>query len=211
VRGDRVEAELVSGAEIGRRLGISRERVRQLTRRADFPVPLGRVGPSLVWRWDEIDDWRRSHRLQPSLTVRSSGVRFATVAEQPGFLEIVERDGTKVGAVAWAGAPITELEPIDGGVLVRTARLEGEIRRNMKGYWTLQSAVHTVPRGSGWANQIVHGQPMSLHRSHEAAVREGQKLARKGRTEHVIHGRNGRIVARNSYGRDEAPRRGRER
>jgi hypothetical protein len=120
------------------------------------------VGPSLVWRWDEIDDWRRNHRMQRSLSIRSDGVRFVTIPEPPGFLEIVERDGTKAAAVAWAGAPITELEAVAGGVLVRTTRLEGEIRRNMKGYWTLQSAVHTVPRGGGWANQIGHGQPMSL-------------------------------------------------
>ena len=137
----------MSGAEIGRRLGVSRERVRQLTRRAEFPPPLGRVGPAFVWRWNDVDEWRRCHRLQRRLFVKSGGVRFATVPDRPGFLGIVEADGRETGAVAWAGTPILALEATDGGVLVRTDRLEGEIRRNMKGYWTLQSAVHTVPRG----------------------------------------------------------------
>lgn len=143
--------------------------------------------------------------MQPAIAVRSGGVRFRTVPEQPGFLDIIEPDGTKTGAVAWAGSPILELEAVDGGVLVRTARLEGEVRRNMKGYWTLRSAVHTVPRADGWANQIGDGEPISLHRSHEAAVREGQKLARTQQAEHVVHGRDGRIMSRSSYTREPYP------
>lgn len=200
-----MEPELVSGAEIGRRLGVSRERVRQLTRREDFPRPLGQVGSAFVWRWDDIDAWRRRHRLQPALSISSGGVRFLTVPQRPGFLDIFEPDGRKTGAVAWAGAPIVALEPVNGGVLVRTERREGEIRRNMKGYWTLQSAVHTVPRGERWANKVGGGEALSVHRTHEAAVRAGRKLAREQRTEHVVHGRDGRIVARNAYGRDPHP------
>ena len=49
--------ELVTGSEAVRRLGISRERVRQLAQRDDFPEPLGRVGASIVWRWAELEKW----------------------------------------------------------------------------------------------------------------------------------------------------------
>lgn len=49
--------DLVTGAEIGRRLGISRERVRQLAGRDDFPVSLGRLGKARVWRWADIQRW----------------------------------------------------------------------------------------------------------------------------------------------------------
>lgn len=51
--------ELVTGAEVARRLGLSRERVRQLAQRDDFPRPLGRVGNAIVWRWPDVDEWRR--------------------------------------------------------------------------------------------------------------------------------------------------------
>ena len=51
--------ELVTGAEIGRRLGVSRERVRQWAAdpRYQFPAPLGRIGRAVVWRWGDIAAW----------------------------------------------------------------------------------------------------------------------------------------------------------
>ena len=54
----KVELEdLVTGAEIGRRLRLSTQRVHQLAEREDFPRPLGRVGNSLVWRWADVSAW----------------------------------------------------------------------------------------------------------------------------------------------------------
>ena len=50
-------AELVSGAEIGRRLGVSREAVRLWRAKPGFPEPLGRVGQALVWDWANIQVW----------------------------------------------------------------------------------------------------------------------------------------------------------
>jgi predicted DNA-binding transcriptional regulator AlpA len=49
--------ELVSGAEIGRRFGVSREAVRPWAGRAGFPQPLGRVGRSVVWDWRVVEAW----------------------------------------------------------------------------------------------------------------------------------------------------------
>lgn len=59
--------DLVTGAEIGRRLGLSTQRVHQLAARDDFPAPLGRVGNYVVWRWADVATWdargqRRSGR-----------------------------------------------------------------------------------------------------------------------------------------------------
>lgn len=51
------DSELVSGADIGRRLGLSRERVRQLAERDTFPEALGRLGRARVWRWEEVERW----------------------------------------------------------------------------------------------------------------------------------------------------------
>jgi hypothetical protein len=54
-----VEEDLVSGAEVGRRLGVSRERVRQWASnpRYGFPASLGSIGRAKVWRWTEVADW----------------------------------------------------------------------------------------------------------------------------------------------------------
>jgi hypothetical protein len=69
--------------------------------------------------------------------------------------------------------------------------------------------VHTVPRDGSWANTI-EGDERS-HGSHDtkdAAVREGRELARQRQVEHVIHGQDGQIAERNSYGNDPAHRPG---
>lgn len=49
--------DLVSGAEIGRRFGVSREAVRQWALADTFPDPLGRVGRAVVWDWQRIEAW----------------------------------------------------------------------------------------------------------------------------------------------------------
>lgn len=57
-RGDR--QELVSGAEVARRLRISRQRVQQLAAaRARFPRPFATFGTVSAWRWGDIVDWAR--------------------------------------------------------------------------------------------------------------------------------------------------------
>ena len=64
--------DLVTGAEIARRLGLSRERVRQLAERPDFPAPLGRLGQANVWGWDGVDEWRRSNHRTPAVEIYSA-------------------------------------------------------------------------------------------------------------------------------------------
>ena len=66
--------------------------------------------------------------------------------------------------------------------------------------------VHTVrnPLGSGWANEVC-GTLISRHRSKAVAVACGRRMARVGKVEHTIHGKNGRINAKNSYGADPHP------
>lgn len=58
-----VPEDLVSGAEIGRRLGVSREAVRKWGKapERDFPAPLARVGRSLVWDWSAVKTWADVH------------------------------------------------------------------------------------------------------------------------------------------------------
>ncbi len=51
--------ELVTAADIGRRLGVTRERVRQWVAndRLRFPAPAGQVGRSAVWEWAQVSAW----------------------------------------------------------------------------------------------------------------------------------------------------------
>lgn len=56
----RVELDdLVTGAEVGRRLGVSTQRAHKLAAQDGFPQPLGRVGNYVVWRWRDIETWAR--------------------------------------------------------------------------------------------------------------------------------------------------------
>lgn len=54
--------ELMGAAEIGRHLGVSRQRVQQLVRTDGFPVPAAHLDMGKVWLADEVRDWasRRS-------------------------------------------------------------------------------------------------------------------------------------------------------
>jgi len=69
--------------------------------------------------------------------------------------------------------------------------------------------VHTVKHEGGWANRREGSNRVSsTHRTQAAAAREGRAAARRDRTEHFIHGRDGRIRERNSYGNDPFPPKG---
>jgi predicted DNA-binding transcriptional regulator AlpA len=56
--------EIVSGAEIGRRLGVSREAVRLWRQRPGFPEPVGRVGRAIAWNWEEVRRWAEERPKQ---------------------------------------------------------------------------------------------------------------------------------------------------
>jgi hypothetical protein len=59
-------AELVTAAEIGRRLDVSRQRAQQLSQQPGFPEPLGRVGNYVVYRWADIERWARGKGRLPA-------------------------------------------------------------------------------------------------------------------------------------------------
>lgn len=51
--------ELVNGAEVARRLGISRERVRQLVSETPLriPRPVAETDRDRIWRWGDVAEW----------------------------------------------------------------------------------------------------------------------------------------------------------
>ncbi len=65
--------------------------------------------------------------------------------------------------------------------------------------------VHTVPnKDGGWDNKQ-NGETISHHRTKERAVDRGRQEAKKDKTEHRIHKRDGKIGNSNSYGNDPYP------
>lgn len=56
---------LVGAAEIAELLGVSRQRVTQLTNRADFPKPVARLAMGKVWRLEDVEDWNDQRPPDP--------------------------------------------------------------------------------------------------------------------------------------------------
>lgn len=53
---------LMGAAEIGDRLGVSRQRVQQLVNRPDFPRPDADLAMGKVWRSEDVEAWIRQYR-----------------------------------------------------------------------------------------------------------------------------------------------------
>ncbi|HET7566779.1 MAG TPA: helix-turn-helix domain-containing protein [Gaiellaceae bacterium] len=66
--------ELLTGEQVAGRIGLSRERVRQLTGRHDFPPAVGRIGRATVWRADDVDDYVRGVRAFMTVNGISIGI-----------------------------------------------------------------------------------------------------------------------------------------
>ena len=68
---------------------------------------------------------------------------------------------------------------------------------------------HVTPRPTGWA-VIGEGneRASSRHQTQRQAIEAGQQRAMQEGSELLIHGRNGQIRARNSYGKDPYPPKG---
>jgi len=65
-----VDEDLVTGSEVGRRLGVSRQRVYQwlANPRLKFPPPLRLSSRIVLWRWAEVAAWygrREAGRSEP--------------------------------------------------------------------------------------------------------------------------------------------------
>lgn len=65
--------------------------------------------------------------------------------------------------------------------------------------------VHVKPSNEGWDVREEGGSQATHFQTKEEAVRAGRKIARRNRSEHVIHDRDGRIRESDSYSRDPFP------
>ncbi len=70
----------------------------------------------------------------------------------------------------------------------------------------MSSNVHIVPHSDGWAVKIEgNDRATSVHDTQQQAIDAGRDRARREESELLIHGRNGRIRDRDSYGGDDFP------
>jgi hypothetical protein len=70
-------------------------------------------------------------------------------------------------------------------------------------------AIHTVPHRDGWANRREGAARVGkIFPTKAAAQAAGRESARRERTEHIIHKKDGEIGSRNSYGNDPPPPKG---
>jgi hypothetical protein len=66
--------------------------------------------------------------------------------------------------------------------------------------------VHVVPRGDKWAVEREGNQrASSLHDTQAQADQAGRATARAEKAEYNLHGRNGQIRQKDSYGNDPNP------
>jgi hypothetical protein len=68
---------------------------------------------------------------------------------------------------------------------------------------------HVIPHDNGWAVRGAGSRhASSIHRTQGEAISAGREIARNQQSELFIHGRNGRIRERDSYGNDPFPPKG---
>ena len=68
------------------------------------------------------------------------------------------------------------------------------------------TSVHIVPDNGQWSTKVSGIKvPLQTHKTQALAIGHGKRVAKSLSTELIIHGRNGRIRERNSYGGDPYP------
>ena len=68
---------------------------------------------------------------------------------------------------------------------------------------------HVVPRNNGWAVKSAGtSRAASIHEKQSDAIEAARDTARSQKSELLIHGRDGQIRARDSYGNDDFPPKG---
>jgi len=68
---------------------------------------------------------------------------------------------------------------------------------------------HVVPHDSGWAVKGAgNSKATSVHSTQADAIQQARGIAQNQESEMLIHGQNGRIRERNSYGNDPYPPKG---
>lgn len=69
--------------------------------------------------------------------------------------------------------------------------------------------VHVVPSDQGWRVEVAaDGRPRSTHKTQAEAKLAAREIAKRNKRELFVHGRDGQIRERNTYGKDPRSTRG---
>jgi len=68
---------------------------------------------------------------------------------------------------------------------------------------------HVVPSGGKWSvRRAGASRATSVHRTQQEAISKAREIAKNQKTELYVHGEDGRIRERSTYGRDPFPPKG---
>lgn len=68
---------------------------------------------------------------------------------------------------------------------------------------------HVVPHADGWAVKGAgNSRATSVHETQSQAIQEARSIAKSNHSELLVHGRNGQIRERDSFGNDQCPPKG---
>ena len=110
--------------EIELRLGVSRQRVQQLTTRPDWPEPYARLAMGKVWRAADIEGWIARHR---------PGARSRSAARSGPAAASGSEAGSRPAAGAGAGGMMSDLTAEAWRARLQTATDENVRRRAVQG------------------------------------------------------------------------------
>lgn len=65
--------------------------------------------------------------------------------------------------------------------------------------------VHTEPSSGGWSVREEGHRSSKTFSNQTDAIAKGRELAQRNQSEHVIHGRDGRILQSDSFSKDPFP------
>ena len=69
-----------------------------------------------------------------------------------------------------------------------------------------KKSIHIVPSSGKWAvKEAGKDKPLKVTRTQKEAISYGRGVAKQKKTELVIHGRDGKIRDKDSYGNDPCP------
>lgn len=88
-RGSGPGLELVGVTEVAVRLGLTAERVRQLSKSGAMPEPLGALGRRAIWEWRDVEAWARSQGRLESVEGESRQVTAPWRQRPRGALRLV--------------------------------------------------------------------------------------------------------------------------
>lgn len=115
------------------------------------------------------------------------------------------RPGQRVSTQSLRTGDVRHVVAQSEGGTYRIARLSKVQQHPYGGSTAGKRDVHTVHNHSGgWVNKVA-GEIVSKHGTQENALERARTIAKQNKAEHVIHGRDGKIRDKKSYGNDPTP------